>query len=313
MKFSNLTKILKEPIVQFTLLGALIFGIDHMLVVNRDDPKNIVIDDNQIKQLVQIFEEGQGRTPSGREINNMVIAWSQNEILYREAKRMGLDRGDDMIRNRLVLKIRNVLFNNVAISNPEEAQLQEFFEITKANYSIPERYDIEMIALPADYDQEAAQAVLDSSLSEGVPEAYLGSRYEYLNRREENLVEMFGAKDSATILSEEENDSGWMLISPQQRHHLVRIIATHEAVEPSLKSVRSRVLQDYERYAADLQISEQTHSIARQYRVHLDVSDDYLDKMENDLPRNPFEDTPEVSVKPETGGKLLSDMTVDGR
>src|SRR5690606_24889500 len=124
---------------------------------------------------------------------------------------------------------------------------------------------------------------------------------------------MFGVEDSAIILAEEKNDSEWSLISPQQRHHLVRIISKHEAVEPSLKSVRSRVLQDYERYTADLQISEQTHSIARQYRVHLDVSDDYLEKMENDLPRNPFEGAPEVSVKPETGGQLLSEMTVDGR
>lgn len=313
MKFPDLVKILKEPVVQFILLGAIIFGVDHVLVVNRADPKNIIIDDDQIEQLVRIFQEGQGRSPSGREINSMVITWSQNEILYREAKRMGLDRGDDMIRNRLLLKIRNVLFNNVAISNPAEGQLQEFFEISKKNYYIPERYDIEMIALPGDFEMEEAQAVLDISVRYGVPEDYLDSRYEYLNRREENLIEMFGVEDSATILSGRDNGGEWALISPRNRHHMVRVISKQDAVEPTLKSVRARVLQDYERYAADLQISEQTHSIARQYRVHLDVSDDYLKQMESDIPRNPFGDPQKISVKPNGNRKLVSDMTFDGR
>lgn len=94
---------------------------------------------------------------------------------------------------------------------------------------------------------------------------------------------------------------------------MVRVVSKHAAVEPTLKSVRARVLQDYERYAADLQISGQTHSIARQYRVHLDVSDDYLEKMESDVPRNPFEDPQKFSVKADASRKLVSELTSDGR
>lgn len=329
MKFPNLLNLLKEPLVQFTLLGALIFGIDHIMVVNRDDPKNILIGDSQIKELIDIFEEGQGRSPSGLEINNMVIVWAQNEILYREARRMGLDRGDDMIRNRLILKIRNVLFNNVVVNDPTEAQLQAFFEFNKAAYYIPERYDIEMIALPTDYDLVSAQAVLERAVSEGIPDAYLANRYEYKNRPQNNLVEMFGVQESNTLLAsmsnekpnekpneeltEKPNANRWVLISPGQRHHLVRITAKREAVEPALDSVRSQVTQDYDRYSGDTQISDQTFHIAQQYRVHLDVSDNYLKKMENELPRNLFQDAPAVNGKLGNDNRVGSDLAVDER
>lgn len=312
MKFRKLGQIFKEPIVQFTLLGALIFGMDRALVVNRDDPNNILIDDDQIQQLVEIFQEGQGREPSGREINNMVIVWAQNEILYREARKMGLDRGDDMIRNRLILKIRNVLFNNVVITDPSDAQLQEFFEFNKAAYFIPERYDIELIALPDSYDRAAAQAVLSRALNEDMPDSYLSNRYEYKSRQHDHLVQMLGEQASQTLLSES-NSKSWTLISLNQRHHLVRVTARHDAVEPPLASVRDRVAQDYERYIGDTQISDQTYHIARQYRVHLEVSDRYLEKMENQLPRNVFEEAQSVGGNRDTLKNMRSEVVLDER
>lgn len=299
--------------MQFAILGALLFAIDHMLVVNRDDPRNVMIDDDQIEQFIAIFEEGQGRAPSGREINNMVIAWAQNEILYREARRMGLDRGDDMIRNRLILKIRNVLFNNVVIDYPSEEQLQEFFEFNQKAYYIPERYDLEMIALPASYDLQDARALEAQASSEGMPEAILGSRFRYENRPEQNVAAMFGKEASDKLLAADANAEQWSLISNEQGHHLVRITNKREAVVPSLESVRSQVIQDWERYVGDTQISDQTYSIARQYQVRLDLSEDYLDKMENDLPRNPFQDAPAVSGKPTALDNISSELAVDER
>lgn len=289
MKSKPLFNLAKEPIVQFIVLGALLFGLDHLLLVNRDDPRNVLIDDRQINEFIEIFEDGQGRQPSGREINNMVIAWSQNEILYREARRMGLDRGDDMIRNRLLLKIRNVMFNNVVIDQPSEEELQQFFEFNKAAYRIPARFDLEMIVLPAEYDQADARGLLVQGAHTGASDTWPGTRFQYQNRDEPNLVALFGAPDAARLMSTAPDDDRWSLISNAQGHHLVRLTGRRAALAPSLDGVRSRVIQDWERYAGDVQIADQTYGIARQYRVHLDLSDAYLEKLEDDLPGNPFE------------------------
>lgn len=308
----RLTTVFKEPIVQFTLLGVLLFGLDHFLVVNRDDPNNVIIDDRQLEQLIDIFEEGQGRSPSGREINNMVIAWAQNEILYREARSMGLDRGDDMIRNRLILKIRNVLFNNVIIDHPSEEQLQQFFEFNQAAYQTPERYDLEMIALPAHYGLSDARELQKRALNDGMPDSYLVNRYRYQNRGESNLAAMFGSRESAALLSAGSKGDSWTLITNEQGHHLARITARHKAIVPSLNSVRSRVIQDWERYAGDRQVSDQTYSIARQYQVHLELSDTHLESMERDLPENPFDGAAAASGATNSRQTTNSESAVDG-
>ena len=83
----------------------------------------------------------------------------------------------------------------------------------------------------------------------------------------------------------------WTLISSAQGHHLARITVQHDAVVPTLERVRSRLISDWERYAADRQIADQTHHIAQQYQVRLALSDHYLDLMAQDLPRNPFPDS----------------------
>ncbi len=311
MKFDTLKNLIKEPIVQFAFLGMLLFAIDHALLINRDDPRNVLIDDRQIEQFIEIFEQGQGRPPSGREINNMVIAWAQNEILYREARRMGLDRGDDMIRNRLILKQRNVLFNNVVLDHPTENQLQQFFEFNHAAYHTPARYDLEMVVLPGHYDLTDARALMETAKVKGLPETHPGNRYRYQNRIEDNVIAMFGKQGSEAILSSEPGGGSWSLISNEQGHHLVRITARHGAVVPSLASVRSRVIQDWERYSGDAQIADQTYNLARHYQVRLDVSDVYREKMERNLPRNPFQQAPAVTDDRQGASPVRSGLQAD--
>jgi hypothetical protein len=313
MKSTKILNLIKEPIVQFFMLGVLLFGLDHLLVLNREDPRTVLVDDRQLSEFIEIFEDGQGRSPSGREINNMVIAWAQNEILYREARRMGLDRGDDMIRNRLILKIRNVLFNNVVLDYPSEAELEQFFEFNQAAYHIAERYDLELIVLPANIGLELARELQQRALADEMPDAIPGNKIQYQNRNLDNLVAMFGLQQSARLLANEADAINWSLISNEQGHHLVRITAKHAPVSPTLDSVRSRVIRDWERYSGDLQIANQTYNIARQYRVHLDLSDAFLDQMDSDLPKNPFDES-SVSNDTSLGAQNTSTGTlVDGR
>lgn len=312
MKFRRWINVLKEPIVQFIALGALLFALDHLLLLNRDDPRNVLIGDEQISEFIEIFEDGQGRSPSGREINNMVIAWAQNEILYREARRMGLDRGDDMIRNRLLLKIRHVMFNNVVLEQPIEEQLQQFFERNQAAYRIPERYDLELIVLPVDVDLADGEELQERIQRAGPPDTWPGTRYRYQNRDEESLVALFGIEGSAKLLSVAPDNERWSLIPTAQGHHLVRVTAVREATAPSLESIRSRVVQDWERYAGDKQLADQTYSIARKYQVRLDLSDAYLEKMADELPKNLLEKRPGLSSQSLDDRAVLSEFGFDG-
>jgi hypothetical protein len=112
---SSFTKsILSQPLVQFLLLGGLLFVADRTATGREDDPRRILIDDARYAEIAGIYQDNQGEPPTEAQMEELVITWAQNEVLYREARLMGLDKGDEMIRQRLVLKLRNVLFNRVS-------------------------------------------------------------------------------------------------------------------------------------------------------------------------------------------------------
>src|SRR5258708_14361249 len=90
----------REPLLQFVLLGALIFGVDAVLHPPPKDEKVITVTKAMRQAFIDNFDEDKLRTPSDAEMEKMIESWVASEILYREGKALGVDRGDDMIRDR---------------------------------------------------------------------------------------------------------------------------------------------------------------------------------------------------------------------
>jgi len=134
---------LSQPLIQFLFLGAVIFAVDRGVNAGKEDPRSILIDDAKYAAIAGIFQDNQGRAPSEQEMAALTIQWAQNEVLYREGRLMGLGEGDEMIRQRLILKLRNVLFNRVVTEAPTEEVLRAWFEDNRAKYDRPETFDIE--------------------------------------------------------------------------------------------------------------------------------------------------------------------------
>ncbi|MEM9316647.1 MAG: peptidyl-prolyl cis-trans isomerase, partial [Pseudomonadota bacterium] len=70
--------ILREPLVQFLAIGALLFAVERVVALQADDPYEIIVDAGEIASLVRVFTEGQGRPPSEEEVKNLLVKWSQN-------------------------------------------------------------------------------------------------------------------------------------------------------------------------------------------------------------------------------------------
>jgi hypothetical protein len=88
--------ILKEPLVYFLLLGAVIFGLYAAL---DDSPppeaKNaIVISQDDAWRLMAEFETTWRRPPSEVELAEIIDATIREELYVREALALGLDRDD---------------------------------------------------------------------------------------------------------------------------------------------------------------------------------------------------------------------------
>src|SRR5688500_11935385 len=100
---------LREPLLHFIVLGALLFGVDHFIAGQSDDPHTIVLDATVDNEAKQIFEASRGRAPNAEELRALRQVWLDNEVLYREGLALELDRGDKAIRERVIFKALSVI------------------------------------------------------------------------------------------------------------------------------------------------------------------------------------------------------------
>ena len=94
---------MKYKISLFLLIGIVLYFIDVSL--NSYDDKEIFISDQEILSLVNAWKSQVGRNPNDDEITRIINNLVDEEILYREALALGLEKNDRIIKRRLAQKI----------------------------------------------------------------------------------------------------------------------------------------------------------------------------------------------------------------
>src|SRR5689334_17421890 len=75
---------LREPLLHFIVLGAVLFGADHLLTSRKEDPRTIVVDAAVDQHAIDVFRNARGRDPNSEELYALRKVWLNNEVLYRE-------------------------------------------------------------------------------------------------------------------------------------------------------------------------------------------------------------------------------------
>ena len=120
-------KYLQEPLLHFLVLGGLIF-LFYFYTNNgfTQIEQRIIIPQAKIDQLVYIWQKKQMRTPTRVELKEIIDAEIYNEIMSREAVKLGLEREDGVIRRRLVQKMNFVFTDLAALTEPSDAELKSY-------------------------------------------------------------------------------------------------------------------------------------------------------------------------------------------
>jgi hypothetical protein len=123
----TLRSLLKEPLLHFIVLGALLFLVDAWRGSAGPESTRIVIGSGQIAYLAAGFERTWTRPPSESELKHMLDEWVREEIAVREAMASGLDRDDTVIRRRLRQKLEFLLEDSADLQTPDEAEQRAWY------------------------------------------------------------------------------------------------------------------------------------------------------------------------------------------
>jgi peptidyl-prolyl cis-trans isomerase C len=142
---------LREPSFHFLLLGALIFAAAH--VAQRERPasdRRIVVDAQLRQRIVQINRTQNGLTPGPEQLERLVNDYIDDEVMYREAMRLGLDRDDEIVRRRLIQKMQFLRSDLAAAPAPDEKALRAYYDTHPGLFASPSSATVEQLYYSAD-------------------------------------------------------------------------------------------------------------------------------------------------------------------
>jgi hypothetical protein len=256
----------REPLVHFLGLGALVY-LTLTWGGSPVDPASrmISVDSDQKAQLALGFERVMGRAPTDAELDARIERYVREEVLYREALRLGLDQGDAVVRQRLVAKMDMSASVAAEVAGPDEAELRAFFEDNASRYTDALSVSFEQAYFTTEAAARDALPLANDGKETGEPIS-LPRRVE-----DERLAEVqtrFGEQFARGLAALDEGVQWQGPVPSGFGWHLVRL-QSREPVAADFEAVRDRVENDW-RNAQIEQRKQRAYQILRSaYRVDI--------------------------------------------
>lgn len=237
----------KDPLILFLAFGLAIFFAQRVFSPGADGDYLIEVTSGQQARIFDQWQAQMGRPPTAQEANGLIEQWIREEIFYREARKLGLDDNDTIIRRRLAQKLT---FLNEDLANaeaPTEAELAEFFQANLKEYLVPERFSFEHRYYSSDRRENAeadARAALAGSGDPGDPFILQKS---YAQRSAREIGDLFGRQFAEALAGfDRDQPERWQGPIPSAYGwHLVRLTSTEDSREPLLSEVMDAVQRDF--------------------------------------------------------------------
>ena len=238
---------LREPFVHFLALGALLFVLHAAVAPSglADSDKTVRITQGDVRRIAAAWELQWRRPPTENELANLLREHVREEILYREALALGLDRDDSIVRRRLAQKMEFLSQDTATEQEPTEAQLREFFDAHGEQFRTPANATFSHIYFSPDkrgpdVRQDAAQALTRLRAGESIPGDPFMLQSRYAERTEEQIAGLFGQAFAESVF--DLPTSSWQgPVESGYGLHLVRVEAKNEARPTSFNGAEADV------------------------------------------------------------------------
>jgi hypothetical protein len=239
------------------VLGGLLFGVFLLLKEDEaDSEKIIMIRNSDVIQLIARWNAQFKRNPTEQELISLVNNHIREEVLYREAKVLGLDQDDIVIRRRLTQKIEFLfedLFSNIT---PTEEEIDAYFQKNKPNYQIPAFVSFSHVYFSTEVRTPEEASVLAGQIREKLNSStqtsaqaaeqgdYIMLPFDFNDLTKDEVVNLFGK--TAFTDSVFSGETGTWLGPELSAYglHLYKVQHRSNTREPELAEVREQVLND---------------------------------------------------------------------
>jgi hypothetical protein len=285
---TGLRRVLREPLVHFIAFGALIY-LAWGLWGQRgdDDAHHIVVDRAALLQYLQYQAKAFEPDTFGEQLDAMAPVERQQlidnfvreEVLYREAKALGLERGDYVMRLRLVQKM-GFLLESTADEKPTDAELQKYLDENAQLNAVAPSWTFTHVFLDSTERGDAAARREAARILATLNKVHAGfndaPRYSdrfaflqnYVERTPDYIESQFGG-DFMQALAQLpvgtglwqgplHSDTGW---------HLVLLTAHTAARTPAVDEIRDRLVDDLELDRAAARQDQAIQALIDQYQV----------------------------------------------
>jgi hypothetical protein len=268
-RHTNVPNWLREPLLHFVVLGALLFAVDHFIVGRADDPRTIVVGAEVDNQARQVFEAARGREPNEDELYALRRVWLDNEVLYREGLALRVDRGDSAIRERVIFKALSVVDAGLKLPPFDDKLLREWFERNRAKYDEPARYDFQEAVLAGDTSEAALRAFVESLNAGTTGDANAGLRV-FKGRPHANLVQSYGPEFVKAL---EASPAGeWRALPSREGLRVMRLESITQSKPADFENLRGVVLQDWTDATMAEQRTAAVRALAKKYTVKVEAA-----------------------------------------
>lgn len=264
---------LREPLVHFLALGALLFAVSHWR--GGGGSNRIVITPGQIDSMVATFARTWQRPPTEEELKGLVDNYVRDELATREGLALGLDRDDVVIRRRLRQKLEFMVEDSPDAAPITDAELQAWLGQHPDLYRVEPEVAFRQVYVSPDRRGEATERdakILLAKLSaagKDVPanigDALMAPR-DVERSSHSSIARQFGEEFADEVVKIEPGRwagpvrSGYGL-------HLVWVHARDKGRMPALDEVRPQVERDLTQARRRERIDKMYEEMLSRYKV----------------------------------------------
>lgn len=243
----------RDPLLHFLLIGAGLFVVNTAIRQNTktDGAGRIVITAADVDRLRQSWTRNRGRRPTDAEMRLVLEHMVREEVLFREAMRLGLADEDTVVRQRMVAKMEFLNSSVAEQAEPGESDLRAFFQNRRENYQSSPAINFEHVYFDRDLRGDAAfgdarrtLSALRSDPSAPARADAFDGEIEYTLQTSADVQRVFGKRFADDVFAL--GVDMWQgPLESDRGVHLVRVLEKLNAAPSDFERVRERVMRDW--------------------------------------------------------------------